>query len=738
MKTLAILSHPRFKLALRLLAAILIGLLAWNMRQNAVQKLPPDYDEDDYLRAAQQYADVFRSGNLAGLTQVNYRQEHPPLSKIAYGLAILPAPQEALIPDRPTSASPDSGLPRDILTPARSLGANFGALTAFLLALVNPFGGLLLAIHALTIKYTSQVMLESLPALTSLLAVMAYTRARKGAATSSPRGMLRPYIFISAIFLGLTAASKYLYAVAGIAILVDWLLVSSPKFPGFRNLGEAGKGLRRYNPILIWGLLALAIFFLADPYLWPDPLGRLKESIFYHAGYSTTAAEVQNANYPSYQPLIWLFLFSVGAWHPMVFSFVLDSLISLVACFGLAQLWRKHRVYALWLIVGLGFLLVWPTKWPQYIVTIIVPVTLAAGEAVTAFAHSLLETWKSSRAEEKPSARDTRRALPWLIPGLVIFAVFTLFPLFYQFAMSLTDFSTLSILDGMKGGIWREFWGGIFGQIIPTMPGNAYQSREVNYIGTVTYLPILDDITTYGILGFNILWTLFSVGLQTALGLAAALLLWNPRTALRKGWQTLFILPWAIPETIGAIIWFTVLAPDSGWLALAAAQFGHNIPFAFLLNWHENTGSTFLVLLIISLWYGFPFMMLAASAGLKLVPIEVFDAAQIDGASAWQTFRHVTWPLLRPLLLPAIIVRGIFAFNQFYLFQVSFMFGNRGLSTLATLSYNIFNPNSGNFGSPPGQFAISAGLNIITMLILFVFVVIFNQQSNASKGVDYA
>ena len=145
-----------------------------------------------------------------------------------------------------------------------------------------------------------------------------------------------------------------------------------------------------------------------------------------------------------------------------------------------------------------------------------------------------------------------------------------------------------------------------------------------------------------------------------------------------------------------------------------------------------------LILLIISLWYGFPIMMLAASAGLKLIPAEVSDAAAMDGASNWQSFRYIYWPLLFPLLIPAIIIRGIFAFNQFYLFQISHMFGNYSLTTLATLSYNLFNPSSGGFGRSAGQFAISAGLNILTMIILMVFVALFNRWSKAGAGVTYA
>ena len=74
------------------------------------------------------------------------------------------------------------------------------------------------------------------------------------------------------------------------------------------------------------------------------------------------------------------------------------------------------------------------------------------------------------------------------------------------------------------------------------------------------------------------------------------------------------------------------------------------------------------MLLTAATWFGVPFMFLASTAGLKQLSEEVYDAAAIDGAGRWQTFINITWPMLQPLLLPAIIVRVIFTFNQFYLF----------------------------------------------------------------------
>ncbi len=732
-----------------LLRIILFGLgiiiavtVAWMMRENATSSLPVDYDEDDYLRAAQEYALVFQSGDLRGLMDYNYRPEHPPLAKIVYGLAIAPLDPAPLIVDRPTTAGPVQFLPFQQQHNAREAAGILGTLEVALLALVNPVAALMLGLHTFTIKYTSQIMLESLPAFTVLASVLCYIQFKKKGWKPSPsalspkeRGPVA-WLAASALFLGLTAASKYLYAVVGFAILLDWLRIT----------GKDRQSLTRWlGWALAWGGLSLLFFFAANPYLWPDPLGRLQESLFFHTQYSTGAAEVNRANFPFWQPFIWL---NTGAymWHPTVFRIYADPFILFLGLFGVSRLWKKEPVFVLWLGVVMFFLLVWPTKWPQYIVTLTAPLSLAAAETLFGLTVEPARRWWESRqgaAQARQRAHrpgDLRRAWAWLIPGLVIFTVFTLFPLVFQLGISLTDFSAASLKDGLQGGLWREIWGGLTGQVQPLTNADPFsRSNTVNYVGPVGYLPVLDFLSRSGLLVFNILWTMLSVGFQTALGVGVALMLWQRGVALKRGWQALFILPWAIPETIGALLWLTVFAPGFGWLALAVKDLGENVPFAFLNGWMGKPDQALAVLLISAVWYGFPFMMLAASAGLKLVPTEVFDAAAIDGANAWQTFWTVTWPLLSPLMLPAIIIRGIFAFNQFYLFQV---FGwtlrfDAFTTTIASVSFNIFNPSSG-FAGQSGLFALSALLNIVTMLILVFFVALFNRWSKAGEGVTYA
>ena len=715
--------NKTFRLLLYVFSILLVVAIAFGLRNKAVNNLSIDFDEDDYLRAGQEYAHLIRTSDWSGFLETNYRPEHPPLAKIIIGLSILSAPEEPLTSEAATSAGPNNYLPRDLVKPARTVNAIIGTITVAIVALINPLAGLFLAIHTFTIKYVSQIMLEAFPALTSLIMALSYLQWKKG-----KRSGLNGWLILSAISLGLTAASKYLYCVVGIAILVDWMLDAKEQQSFKTSLRTAA----------LWGVLAVVVFFIFDPYLWPDPITRLGESIFYHSGYASGAAEVSNASFPVWQPIFWLF-FSPTVWHKGVFPFPFDPYITILALVGLKRLWTKERLYVLWLGIAMAFLLVWPTKWPQYIITLTVPLSFAAAEAVFLFRDIVLKWWQARKTRVKVhyNKTETRRALPWLIPGLIAFAVLTIFPLFFQFGVSLTNFNTASIRDGFNGGIWRAISGGLTGQL-PTMPAdiNAHVDK-VHFVGLNLYPDVFSFITYsngYSILFFNVLWTVLSVLLQCGLGLGVALLLWQHGVRLGKFWQALFILPWAIPEMIGAMMWVNIFQSDWGWLYLAADKFGESSFYAVFANALDQNPSMGLIrFLLPAMWYGFPFMMLAASIGLKTVPKEVLDAAAIDGASMWQTFKYVTWPLLLPLLIPAIIVRGIFAFNQFYLFQ-AFGFSN---STLATLSYNIFNP-VGGFGRYGGQFAVSATINIITVIVLMFFVVLFNRWSKAGEGVTYA
>ncbi len=697
---------------------ILVTLIALNARLTAVDKLPIDYDEDDYMRAGQLYAQGIQRGDWSVFTRENYRTEHPPLTKIINGLVMAGLPPAPEIPDRPTTADPASSLPQPHLDDVRTAHAIFGTLEVLVLSLLNPLAGLLLAIHTWTIKYTSQVMLEALPALTSLLVVVFYLKSK---------GRFNKWSLLSAIMLGLTAASKYPYTMVGVTVLVHWLWESRPG----RSDEDTRSVWQWLKPILAWGVIALVIFFLADPYLWPDPINRLRDSITYHSRYAATASEVREANFPIWQPLVWLA--QSVPWNSDVFPVSLDAFILLFAIFGLKRLWQKHRVFALWLIILFVFLLFWPTKWPQYVLMLTVPLALSAAEGLRAviwepFSHwvqraRLNEVKRPTRQQIKIAWRETRQAFPWLVPGLIVLGSIALFPLIYQIAMSLTDLNVLSLRDGMRGGVWRAVGAGLSGQAQPVDVAlfERHTSNQVHYAGPQILLQLLAGRYA-DLVVFEFVWTVTAVFSQTALGVGVALMLSRAGVRFKGWWSTLFILPWAIPEFVGAIAWFNIFEPTNGWISLLTHK-----PF----EWQSSPTTTLLVLLIVGLWMGWPLMMLAAIAGLKMIPPDVYDAAAVDGAQGWTRFWAVTWPLLLPVLAPALIIRTILTFNQFYLFYV--MRPPFPSFTLSTTAFFFFDATT-RFG---GQFGVAAAINVFTVIALLVLVIWFTRRKQTQVAEVY-
>jgi hypothetical protein len=383
----------------RLLAILLILMTAFVLRELAATRLPGDYDEPIYFRAGQLYAGAIRAGDLQRFTNIDYAGEHPALVNVVYGLIFSRFPPIITIPP-PEEWGGFEGIMNAVLgrqymamfAAARHASLVFGLLNVLLVAAVSPAAGALLAVHTYTVKYTSQVYLEALPMLTATLAVFAYMRARSEATR-------RPVLWwaLSAVALGLTAAAKYVYCVAGVAILADylWHLI------GQRRAGEKSTG-RGLLVLTAWGGLALLVFYAANPYLWPDPLGRLTASLAFHAAYSQ-GAHVQEMALPWYQPFIWLFTAQPFLWHPGIIISPFDVVTAVLAVVGLRFLWPAYggrgRVLVLWWAIGLAFLLLWNTKWPQYSLILTVPMSLSA-------AAGLRWLWGFVPAEVKASVSE--------------------------------------------------------------------------------------------------------------------------------------------------------------------------------------------------------------------------------------------------------------------------------------------------------------------------------------------
>ena len=701
--------------------------VAWGVRWRALELLPIDYDEDDYLGAAIHYAQALRDKDLGEIIEYDYNYEHPPLTKLAYGLAIFPLPPAPATIERPASAPIVSSLPEPHFHTARQLSIIFGTLQVLVLALIDPLAGFFLAVNTWQIKYTSQIMLEPLPSLTSILCVFFYLKSNR---------RWNAWMFLSALALGITIASKFPYGVVGFAIAIHWLW---EEYPTQQRI-KAGSFFRWILPFMGFALLVVITFFAMNPRLWHDPFNRLWAAVSFHGEYATSDY-VRGAGYPPWQPFVWLF--QSVPWHPGVFLVSVDILITLFAVLGFKRLWKGQRVFALWLVLALGFLLIWPTKWPQYILILTAPLSLASGHGFRASVLEPIMFWisnfnagsrrKSEAVSIKVGLNDLRRATPWLLPGLIVLGFIAIYPMVFQGAMALTDFGSTAIRDGLSGGVWRETWKGLTGQVEPVIPAffQRSMSRQVHYAGSALLMQLIKGAAADFVV-FGILWTFLAISIQTALGVCVALMLDRAGVLFKGWWRAVYILPWAIPEFVGALMWAQIFDPKFGWFNQAGKTWYETADYPgavnFITQWQSNPTYALIVLLITATWCGFPFMMLAASAGLKLIPVDLHDAAQIDGAGGWKKFRYVTWPLLVPLLLPAIIIRAIFSFNQFYLFLVL-----QPPFPLATFSVTSF-----FFFDQLGQYGASAAINLFTILVLVVLILWFNRWSKASEGYTYA
>lgn len=364
------LKHPVRR---RAAVAVMIVLLAVSARVHLAYSGRIEYDEKNYARAAVQYSNYLKSGDLGLIIRDDYNYEHPPLNKLVYALTLLPFPAQAPFDLSKPLPVRQSGHFQEVVA-MRWVSVAFGSLSVLLLALLNPLAGLFLAVHTYAIKYTSVIYLEALPLFAALLSFQAFS-------IFLTRGPGRPtlrWLMLSAAALGIAAAAKYMYAVVGVVMVLYcaiWML--QHRQPVFRYL-------------VLWAFGSLLVFWAADPYLWVSPIRHLAESLKFSIDFANGPA-VRFTAYPRWQPIQWLLRsmpqhpqsrITAFFLQPGDFWITIDTWIFGLAIVGLPLLIKRRPEYFTWLVVGLAFLLIWSTKWPQYVLLILPPLCLAAAAGV--------------------------------------------------------------------------------------------------------------------------------------------------------------------------------------------------------------------------------------------------------------------------------------------------------------------------------------------------------------------
>ena len=196
--------------------------------------------------------------------------------------------------------------------------------------------------------------------------------------------------------------------------------------------------------------------------------------------------------------------------------------------------------------------------------------------------------------------------------------------------------------------------------LVPLVVGFGFSLRRFSafrsqYVGLAQYAKMLHDPALGTALVNTLWWTAASLLLQFALGLGLAMLLNQPfrgRTIV----QALVFLPWAVPTFLAGLTWAWLLNPVIGPLPKLLVDIGIGTPQTSILS---DPATAMWGPITANVWFGVPFFAITLLAALKTIPGELYEAAAIDGASAWQRFSRITWPFLLPTVSITVMLRTV-------------------------------------------------------------------------------
>ena len=290
--------------------------------------------------------------------------------------------------------------------------------------------------------------------------------------------------------------------------------------------------------------------------------------------------------------------------------------------------------------------------------------------------------------QRRPSSSSrTQARSAWLFVALplTLFAVFILLPVLISLVLSFTDYAIIG---------------------------------ETGWVGLDNYRRIVDDPFFWIALRNTAFYTALYVPLGLVVSLGAALLL-NRGVRVARLFRTLFYIPVVSSTVATAAIWFWLLNPQYGLVNAGLSLVGIDGP-----AWLYDSRWAMIAIVLMSVWAGFGVNMIIFLAGLQGVPVELVEAARLDGAGPWRVFVHVTLPALARtmfLVVTLLIISAFQVFDQAYVLTK----GGPGNSTL-TLVYYIYDRGFGRL-----QMGYAAALSFVLFVVIIGFSLVNARITNA-------
>jgi arabinogalactan oligomer/maltooligosaccharide transport system permease protein len=312
---------------------------------------------------------------------------------------------------------------------------------------------------------------------------------------------------------------------------------------------------------------------------------------------------------------------------------------------------------------------------------------------------------------------DARTAFLYLLPAFVLMGIITFYPLLFQTWMSFTDFG----IQNLRAGAPAPTWVGL----------DQYVKIFSNQISGIP------NFDFWRILAFNLFWAFSNVIIHVILGVAIALLLNTKGLRGRRIYRAIFILPVVIPPIIVATVWRNMFDQTNGAVNLLLAAVLRQPPGSVNIAWLTDPGNpiaffpllplSYFALLCANTWLGWPLNAVVATGALQSIPNDLYEAAEMDGAGAWQRFKVVTLPFLRPAMLPYAIYGFVITFNLFYL---SYFMSNGGpfgrTELLVTQAYRLVNEQH--------LYGLAAAFSVIMFFILLGLTLVTNRLGKATAS----
>jgi arabinogalactan oligomer/maltooligosaccharide transport system permease protein len=271
------------------------------------------------------------------------------------------------------------------------------------------------------------------------------------------------------------------------------------------------------------------------------------------------------------------------------------------------------------------------------------------------------------------------------------------------------------------------FYPFIYNVVISFSNMNLRHIKDWSLIGPQQYIKVFTEPTQpdfYGVFIKTIIWTTVNVFFHVVIGVFLALLINQKEIKGKPIFRTLLILPWAVPQYIVALTWRGMFNAEYGSINLILTKY-LNLP---AVDWLKSPTEAFLACILTNVWLGFPFMMVIALGALQSIPHELYEAADIDGASWYHKLTRITLPLIRPVMIPAITLGIVWTFNNL---NIVWLVSNGGepsdqthilVSFVYKAAFNLY------------RYGYAAALSMVIFAILLILSLTLMRRTKATEA----